>query len=396
MRIGYICADIGVPVFGRKGCSVHVQELIRAFRNCGAEVELFAARLGGEPPADLRDVVVHALPAIPPGDPRERERAALNANRQLRVLIQRADPFDLIYERYSLWSFAALGLARSTGVGSVLEVNSPLIDEQAARHRPLSRRVAERVAWRAFSTADLLIAVSQEVANYLDRTGVDSSRVHVVPNGVDVDRFRVASPPDCTSQARPITIGFVGSLKPWHGLSVMVDAFAAFHSRIPNSQLLIVGDGPERATLEVNLAMHGLTAAARLCGAVSPDQVPDLLSKMDVAVAPYPQLPNFYFSPLKVFEYMAAGRAVVASRIGQIEQLITDGESGLLVLPGDSAALASALEYLALRPELRARLGQAARASVSQRHSWKSAAARILIHAGFAGELCTAPLVAGV
>jgi len=99
---------------------------------------------------------------------------------------------------------------------------------------------------------------------------------------------------------------------------------------------------------------------------------------MDVAVAPYPESQRFYFSPLKVYEYMAAGRAVVVSRVGQLESLIQHEVSGLLCPPGDAVALAAALERLRCEPELRSRLGRAARACVLPGHTWEALADRVL------------------
>src|SRR5262249_29646448 len=134
MRIAYVCADLGVPVFGRKGCSIHVQEVVRALSEQGACVELFARRLDGEPPPGLETIPLHALPASPKGDHTLREQAALRANDDVRALLEQEGPFDLVYERYSLWSFAAMEYARASGTPGLLEVNAPLIAEQA-EHR---------------------------------------------------------------------------------------------------------------------------------------------------------------------------------------------------------------------------------------------------------------------
>src|SRR5262249_52500974 len=156
------------------------------------------------------------------------------------------------------------------------------------------------------------------------------------------------------------TVGFVGTLKAWHGLSILVNAFDALHKQHFATRLLIVGDGPEREKLASDLAQRGLVKAAEFTGAVAPGEIPGLLASMDVAFAPYPPLANFYFSPLKVYEYMAAGLPVVASRLGQLQSLIEPEVDGLLVPPGDSAALAAALERLLKDSALRARLGRSA------------------------------------
>jgi glycosyltransferase involved in cell wall biosynthesis len=133
-----------------------------------------------------------------------------------------------------------------------------------------------------------------------------------------------------------------------------------------------------------------LLEATRFTGAVAPEAVPGLLASMDVAVAPYPRLAHFYFSPLKVYEYMAAGLPVVASRIGQLAQVLRHEVDGLFCPPGDAHALAAALERLRAEPALRRRLGLAARAKVLREHTWEAVARRIL---GLAGK--GAPPVCG-
>src|SRR2546426_2887001 len=135
---------------------------------------------------------------------------------------------------------------------------------------------------------------------------------------------------------------------------------------------------PPRSTLFPYTTLFRSTDAACLTGAVAPSDVPGLLTSMDVAVAPYADPRRFYFSPLKVFEYMAAGRAVVASRVGQLETVIQHDVNGLLCAPGDSAALAAALARLQREPELGARLGRAARANVLRGHTWEAVATRVL------------------
>lgn len=378
MRVAYVCADPGVPVFGRKGCSIHVQEMIRALQAHGAEVELFATNSGDEASADLREVMLHLLPPIPKGELESRERAALAANQDLREVLERRGPFDLVYERYSLWSHAALEYARRAGTPSILEVNAPLIEEQAKYRGLLDRKTAMQVAEWAFGSATVLIVVSQKIAEYLECFPAARGRVHVVANGVNPDRFNNPSP----RGPGVFTVGFIGTLKPWHGLTDLVDAFAMLHDWHPESRLLVVGDGPERESLLADLAARGLTAAAELTGAISPNEVPGLLAKMDVAVAPYPEQADFYFSPLKVYEYMAAGLAVVATRCGQITEILEDGVNGLLCPPGDPGSLARALDQLQRDPELRRRLGAAARADALREHTWSRVAARVLHLAG--------------
>jgi len=379
MRIAYICADPGVPVFGSKGCSVHVQEGVRALMCLGAKITLFARTTGGEAPADFRDILVYPLPPLPIEGTKERERAAFLGNDALTRLLGLHGPYDLIYERYSLWNYAGMAYAQDHFIPGILEVNAPLIDEQA-RHRELVHRsTAEMVARRVFNDAASLVAVSDEVATYLRTYTPENGRIIVVPNGVNLDRFKPRAP---EGKKRFFTIGFIGTLKPWHGMMVLTEAFDLFRKQHADARLLIVGDGPEREAIAEDLAARECDHLAVVTGKVDPGRVPSLIATMDVAVAPYPRQEGFYFSPLKIFEYMACGVPVVASRIGQIPRYVEDGKTGLLCPPGDALAIARALERLYDDPALRQSLGRNACARMAENHSWTTIFSRILNHSG--------------
>lgn len=375
MHIVYVCADAGVPVLGTKGASLHVQEVVRVMgRN--HHVTVIAARTGGGGSLRVPDGCVLTLPEVTGRDPAQREQAARLAAAAVPELITAAErasgPADLVYERYSLWSSGGMAAAAARGVPGVLEVNAPLIDEQA-RHRYLGDpAAAEQVAATVFTDASAVVAVSEPVAAWVRQRAPHRSRVHVVPNGVDPSRFHPRPP-----RARgPFTVGFVGTLKPWHGVDVLVDAMRRMDG---DARLVVVGDGPQLEQLRE--AAQPLASRAVFTGALPPAAVADALAQVDATAAPYPP-GEAYFSPLKVFEYMAAGTAVVASAIGQLPSLIEDGRTGLLVPPGDPEALARALLRLRTNPALRRSLGEAARRDVCERHTWDQVVERILGLAG--------------
>jgi len=379
--VAYVCADAGVPVFGRKGASVHVQEIVRALRRRGCAVELFVTRTGDDVPGDLVDVPVHLLRRHAGAD---REAQAVATNDRVERALDEAGRFDLVYERYALWSFAAQRWARRTATPSVIEVNAPLVDEQA-RHRDLrDRDTAERLTRQAFAAAGATVAVSEPVAAWARARHPRPCEVVVLANGVDPGRF---ARPRRRTAGEPFTVGFVGTLKPWHGLDVLVEAFtllARSQGVSPASsdvRLLLVGEGPERSSVTEALTRAGLADRVTLTGAVAPAKVPPLLAEMDAAVAPYPPDAD-YFSPLKVLEYLAAGVPVVASRVGQVSELVAHARTGVLVPAGDAPALASALAGLAADPARAARLGAAGRADALANHTWDSVAGRILDLAG--------------
>ena len=244
------------------------------------------------------------------------------------------------------------------------------------------------MAASAFSRASALVAVSPGVADYLHTWPGTRGRVHVVANGVDPAPYddsaahRQARHAQAAAGEDETVIGFLGTLKPWHGLPMLVDAFARLHRQHPRTRLLVVGDGPERVNMESALTAQGLLGHCEFTGAVQAREVPALLARMDIATAPYPQQQNFYFSPLKIYEYLAAELPVVTTRVGHLDTVVLDGVDGLLVPPGDPDAFAAALARLLENPSERRAMGQRGRTRVLAEHSWDAVTARLLDIAG--------------
>lgn len=368
-RLAYLCVDPGVPVFGTKGASVHVQEIVRAWRNRGADVTVYCTRAGSDVPADLADLAVVVIPVTGKGAEREASQAAAAAELARRVI---DDGASAVYERYSLFSDALARVTARLRIPGFLEVNAPLIDEQRT-HRTLHDEATATTALQVqVSAAARTVCVSDPVATWV-RNRVDPQhheRIRTVANGVNIDRIR----PSTEAPGTPV-VAFVGTLKPWHGVETLIEAQA---SGSRTWTLRIVGDGPQGHELRTLAAKVG--ADVEFTGAVAPESVPEVLAGCSIAAAPYPSTQNAgdqYFSPLKIYEYCAAGLPVVASRVGQVPQIIDDGVTGLLVEPSDPYALAEAIDGLAAAPLARAAMSSAARRVATERHSWDTVLNRI-------------------
>lgn len=378
MRLLYLTADPGVPVLGHKGASVHVRELARALADCGVHVVIASPRV--EPEGDRIDGRAR-LRAISPVLPERLDqvadgRAAMDAQAAEVLAIARAEEVDAVYERFSLFSDAGVRAAAALGIPHVLEVNAPL-REEARRFRTLPHpALAADVERDVLSRTGRVLVVSEPLVAPLVAAGADARIVEVVPNGVSPDG-PVASP----GSSRAFTVGFAGSLKPWHGIETLVQAVELAAREVPGLQLEVVGDGPQAGVLAGSALGP---RRVRALGALAHGETRVRIAGWDVGAAPYAPLAGFYFSPLKVLEYMAAAVCPVASALGEMPALLGHGDRGVLVAPDDAPALARALVGLARDPGRTARLGAAARAHVLAHRGWDANARRIV--AGLAAQ----------
>jgi glycosyltransferase involved in cell wall biosynthesis len=376
VKILYLSSDPGIPFWGSKGASIHVREFTRALKAAGHELHIGVARLG-RPPADAEKIWEIPGPDADFfqceqkwGEPKLLAEAAAFA-RNFYLVLPPTRGFDLVYERYSLFGIAGLSIARRLGIPLVLEVNSPLVEEEKAHRTLILEPLARAIERYLFSQADGIIAVSESIRSYICSISAEA-RLAVLPNGVDADLFLKAQGTESLRAklgGERFLVGFVGSLKPWHGLEVLLQAFRW----LPGEQhfhLVLVGDGPLRQPLEREVEQLNLKDRVTFTGAVDYQEIPGILKGLDVTVAPYPPIADFYFSPIKIFEYMASGRPIVASRIGQVAEILEDGRTALLVPPGDAEALGHALLRLRSNRELGERLGSVAQVEVQKAHTW--------------------------
>ena len=380
-RVAYICADPDVPVFGARRSSLQVQEMIRALQRHGAEVDLFAASLGGVAPAGFEQVAVHTLAPLPKAAAAERERAALAGNAELKWLLNDAGRFDAIYERQSLWSYAGMEAAAEARVPGVLEVNAALIEEQIEYRVLVDRASAEQVGHWTFNAASLVLAATRPLAWQVQQQYA-CDVVRIAPPGVNPERFAERANPFEPRRTGSFTIGFAGALGVRDGLPLLLEAFAVLRHSAPEARLLIVGDGPERDALSADITARGLQSAVRVTGAVPVEDIPELLGRMDAAVALSAEA-NPSSSLFSAHECMVAGVPLVVARGSAAEDLVEHNASAL-VCAADASVLASALQLVSADARLRARLGSAARTHVLRYHTWDTAATRVLALASVA------------
>jgi glycosyltransferase involved in cell wall biosynthesis len=409
MKILYLCPDLGIPVLGHKGASVHVRELTGAFKRAGHRITLAAQLLNKSPwetPAAFDMPLLQIRPTVGasgavqafkefnetlgaenslPGELRR-----ILYNKELAEDLKRRfenDPPDFIYERASIFATAGISLARHFKVPHILELNAPLAQEQSVyRTTGFGDLAAQAERWTLNQT-DAVLVVSSELRKHVLSLGVRPERIHIVPNGVDPAQFKPAKPDSKLRRKWKLNgapvLGFVGGLRPWHGVEILPDLLARLNKSKRPIQLVIAGDGQLRSGLERQFKQRELLDHITFTGALPHEQLPGIIQQFDIALAPYPKhTHDFYFSPLKLFEYMACGIPVVAANLGQITEVISDGKTGLLYEPGQLDALANRCEKLLGDSRLRARIGAAAAAVIRREFTWDKNAARVAELAG--------------
>lgn len=294
--------------------------------------------------------------------------------------------FDICHEHNSVLSIGAALACWRLNIPYIITVDADPILELDVQGLPLRGLQSWMAHWQARQTyriARRVLCLSEATRRRLiEYWHVPEEKIVVLPLAADTELFGLQY--DASEVRRSLgfgdepVVGFVGSFQLWHGLENLVDSFAGVHQHFPRARLLLIGDGPARQTVEERARMLHLQDAITITGRVNYRDIPQYLAAVDVAVAPYPRLKyEMWFSPLKLYEYMAAGKAIVASRSGQIPDVIQDGYTGLLVEPGDTADLARALCQAIADPDLRRSLGANARRQAEVRHSWSHVAEKL-------------------
>jgi glycosyltransferase involved in cell wall biosynthesis len=289
---------------------------------------------------------------------------------------------DLVWERYGIYKVGVARACRRLGLPYILFFDGDDLYEHDYAGTPITgalRWRAQQLTREDLRAADRVLCVSNAAKRRLTTVwGVAEQKVEVFPNAVDI-HLHTPQNQDRAGIRQRLGIGdapmvlFVGGFFHWHDIAGLLDAFAQVLRDCPDAHLVLVGDGIKRDEMMAYAAQLGLQARAHFTGALPHAEIPRWVTAADVAAAPYRENPTLglWGSPMKLFEYMASGAAVVATRLGQIDEVMRDGENGLLVPPSDPAALAAAILRLLQDSSLRARLGQQARQDAMQHYSWE-------------------------
>lgn len=306
----------------------------------------------------------------------------------LRLLANR--PVAFVYQRHCLHGLMGAWLSGTLEVPLVLEYNGSEAWIQRYWGRRLRyEQLGNRIELLSLQAAGLVVVVSQALREELVTRGVAADKILVNPNGVDPQRY---SPTEDGSAVRArydldgrTVIGFIGTFGPWHGAEVLAEAFGRLLQEQPSYRklvrLVMIGDGIRMPQVRAAMTRHGAGECTALTGMVPQEDGPAHLAACDILVAPTVPNPDgtpFFGSPTKVFEYMAMGKGIVASDLDQVGEVLSHGRTAWLTRPGDPVSLAEGIRALIDDPDLRRRLGEAARQEVLDKYTWKAHTQRII------------------
>jgi glycosyltransferase involved in cell wall biosynthesis len=408
LRVAYVMGDQFIGLDWTDGSAIHVHEIVKALGQIGNLVTLVSYRRQRQ----------NGSETIATGATRKKRLAWLPMRalflgiyhfaqrrfwtpifghikpvlRGLRIsretyqeLVSSSSKWDIVHERLAPMSLGGVLAARKLDVPLVIEVNAQILEEQATTGSLglIYRVLVNLILNYTFHYATAIITVSRELGEWvIGQHKLSRDKVYVLPNAADAEMFNVTFDKARLKEKYPFTadssvvITFVGNLKPWHGLNVLINAFARVLISVPKAKLIIVGDGNQRVEAEELCRDKCIEHAVVFTGFVAHAAVPEILAISDIAVAPL--LPDrIRTGAMKIFEYMAAGVAIVASRLGQTCEVLEDGKLGVLVEPGNAQELAEAIVDLACDPAKRRSLGSQAREVALQKYTWTGNARRL-------------------
>ncbi len=286
---------------------------------------------------------------------------------------------NAIYERYAFFGFAGASIAKRYDIPFILEVNE-ISGLKRVRGQTLTK-LAQKIEKRIFQDSDAIMVVSNHLKEKIAEMGVGEDKIHVVPNAVDVNKFNPNSVSNTDIIERfeivnKFILGFVGSLVKWHNFEFLISAFKEIVNKSGNNIILmLVGDGPMRKDIEQLITDNGLVKHIILTGRVTHKDIPKYIKSMDICIIPHS---NEFRSPIKMFEYMAMEKPVVAPNIGPIGDIIQDGRNGVIFELGNKESFKKVVFGLIANPGKRTAIGIEAKRTVLRNHLWIKNGAKIM------------------
>lgn len=287
---------------------------------------------------------------------------------------------DFIYERYALFHFIGSVLAHRVGVPIILEVNTPYAVAWEKFDKIYFPKLAKSTEKFIFLKVDAIVCVSHALKEYLVNFGICGKKITPMHNGVNLKKFNIETNGNnykeiLNIEVDKVVVGFVGSLRIWHGVDLLMNTILNTCRKNDKIHYLIVGDGELKNDLTSFIEKNGLGGMVTLEGSVSHEKIQYYIATMDIALMPNS---NSYGSPMKIFEYMAMGKAVIAPRLQPIMEIIDHDKNGYLVSPGEQKSLQGAIEILVENGDKRISMGNLAREKVVKEFSWDENAKKIV------------------
>ncbi len=303
------------------------------------------------------------------------------------VRLNKLHQFDIIHERFGLYSYGGILASRFLGIPHVVEINGPNIEEKKLFTQdipPIQKFTAKIIRKFCLRLTHHIIAVSNNLKVFLleNRIVKNPNTITVIPNAADVEAFRRHFDAQVIKSSMGIPDTFIvmytGTLQVWYAIEDLISAFSLILKEIPNALLLIVGEGHAREKLENLVHQLGILNNVKFMGYINHSKIPETISLADVVVAPFKELGmTFFGSAIKIFEYLSAGKAIVATKIGQVAEVLQDQHTALLVTPSNIEELANAIIRLARDKQLRSYLEKNAKME-AQKYSWDRYAGRLV------------------
>jgi glycosyltransferase involved in cell wall biosynthesis len=367
-------------IASKDGQFVHVEELTQALKRLGHEIIFVGPQVVDNSEFGAEGGMIPLLKKFIPGFAYELMEFgyATLAYVKLWLAVKTHQP-DCLYERYSLYMPAGIWIKRQFNLPMILEVNAPLFDERSKYDGialPRLARWTEEFTWRG---ADHVVPVTQVLANRVSLVGVNANQLTVIPNGINLQRFGEFPETEVAKTNHGLqdrlVLGFTGFVRAWHRLDRVIDLLAQSKDG-QKRHLLLVGDGPARENLEQHAKLLGVTDQITITGIIAREKVADYVAAFDIALQPDVVE---YASPLKLFEYMALGRAIVAPDTANIREVLTDQKDALLFNGENLDAFSTAVENCCNNDQLRNQLGMQARKTISERgFTWDNNAQRVI------------------